>query len=195
MAILDRPSLDQFDVEAWRALETATADPHAPFRYLTLCSVDSGGCPQARTVVLRRADTRSRQLEFHTDIRSRKWVEFAQNPKATVIGYCGSTRLQIRLQGHVARHEPESAIGHAAWESLPEWTRTTYAGGPPGDELALGAGDPEPLPANGIVQNGKDRFGVLIFTAESLDWFQLRRSDNLRAQFRYADDKMGWVNP
>jgi hypothetical protein len=82
---------------------------------------------------------------------------------------------------------------------LPARTRATYAGGPPGDELAF-VTDEQPFVselADGA--DGKEHFGVLAFRADTLDWFQLRRQGNRRARFSY--DPAGvvmaseWINP
>lgn len=72
----------------------------------------------------------------------------------------------------------------------------TYAGGPPGDERAFETID-APEPADEA--EGKTRFGVLIFRAWTLDWFQLRQQDNRRALFCYDEagalSSCRWVNP
>ncbi|MGO7726357.1 pyridoxamine 5'-phosphate oxidase, partial [Rhizobium ruizarguesonis] len=47
-------TLAEVDASAWAELESAGADPQSAFRYLNRCSVDAGGRPQARMVVLRR---------------------------------------------------------------------------------------------------------------------------------------------
>ncbi|UDM06189.1 pyridoxamine 5'-phosphate oxidase family protein [Halomonas sp. NyZ770] len=68
---------------AWEQLAAAADYPEASFRYVSLCSVDAASRPQARMVVLRRADVAQRLLEIHTDVRSAKWHELSANPQAT----------------------------------------------------------------------------------------------------------------
>lgn len=189
--------LADIDASAWAELETAAAGPQSGFRHVNLCSVDAEARPQARMVVLRAADRATRSLEFHTDTRSRKWLELSANPHVTVLGFCPQARLQLRLEGTVERQGPGSERAETAWASLPGRTRMTYAGGPPGDERGFEATNelPEPLDE----AEGKARFGVLSFRARTLDWFELRQQDNRRALFRY--DETGalshgrWVNP
>ncbi|MBW0366691.1 pyridoxamine 5'-phosphate oxidase family protein [Ensifer adhaerens] len=186
--------LEEVDASAWSSLEAATVDPKSGFRFINLCSVGAAGRPQARMVVLRRSDTAARLLEIHTDTRSRKWLELSRNPIVTILGFCASTRVQLRLVGLVCLHPPGSDLAEKAWSELSAWTRSTYAGGPPGDE----PGNDEPVPASGEA-NGKAFFGVVSVRAESLDWFELRRADNRRALFEYSD--LGalvaarWINP
>ncbi len=191
--------IEEVELAAWAELNAAASSPESGFRYVNLCSVDAENLPQARMVVLRRTDVTKRMLEFHTDTRSAKWGEFGAHPYATLLGYCSQTRLQLRLQGTVELHAPGSAVAETAWEMLPARTRATYAGGPPGDELAF-ASDENPFVsklADGA--DGKKHFGVLAFRAGMLDWFQLRREGNRRARFSY--DPAGvvmaseWINP
>lgn len=170
--------LDQIEPAAWSLLQAATTDPGSGFCYVTLATVDGSAQPQARMVVLRRVDIGQRLLEIHTDIRSPKWAELGTNPKATVLGYDAASRLQLRLTGQVTRLDGVGA--REAWDSLPPYTRATYAGGPPGDELAFGARQ-----APDAIGEGFANFGVLQFWADTLDWFQLQRQDNRRALFTY----------
>lgn len=188
-------NLEDVDISAWSSLETAAKDTHSGFRFLTLCSVDAAGRPQARTVVLRRAEATERLLEIHTDIRSPKWLELSRNPFATILGFCPSTRIQLRLFGTTRLHPAGSELAEKAWSELPAWTRSTYEGGPPGDEPFR---NPVSVEAR-EEENGKAFFGVITFRAESLDWFKLLHANNQRAVFQY--DQLGtlegsqWVNP
>ncbi|WP_221166379.1 pyridoxamine 5'-phosphate oxidase family protein [Rhizobium sp. NZLR5] len=192
-------NLADIDASAWRELETAAASPQSGFRFLSLCSVDAGQRPQARMVVLRRGDGSLRVLEFHTDTRSPKWRELSANPHATVLGFCAQTRLQFRLQGIVELHASGSDRAKAAWDKLSTWTRTTYAGGPPGDERAFDAIDAAAPSKLADEAEGKPHFGLLIFRARTLDWFQLRQQDNRRAMLTYDETSAlaacRWVNP
>jgi len=187
-------NLEEVDASAWSSLEAATNDPQSGFRFINLCSVDAAGRPQARMVVLRRVDAATRLLEIHTDIRSPKWLELSRNPSVTILGFSASTRVQLRLVGSVHLHPPSSDRAEKAWSELSAWTRSTYAGGPPGDE----PGNSEPVSAGGEA-DAKAFFGVVSVRAESLDWFELRRADNRRAVFEYS--RLGalkaarWINP
>ncbi|MEM9633529.1 MAG: pyridoxamine 5'-phosphate oxidase family protein [Pseudomonadota bacterium] len=192
-------NLVEIEADAWAALERATTDPKSAFRYLNLCSVDHLGAPQARMVVLRSASPSDRSLEFHTDTRSSKWQEFSLNPNATVLGYCPDTRTQLRFKGRVRLFGAETEQAEKAWNTLAPWTRTTYQGGPPGDDLALQNADGSKGADPNDSSTGKDCFGVIIFDVTVLDWFQLHRQNNKRAEFDYKDDRghpsMRWLNP
>lgn len=187
--------LRSFEAAAWTELMDAAADPHAGFRYVTLCTADTAQRPQARIVVLRECDDARRRLTFHTDVRSPKWQEMAANPQVTVLGYCHERRLQLRLAGQVHCYAAGSEIARSIWRALPSHTRQTYHGGPPGEVRATASLTDESTDP----EAGESRFGVVIVQVVSLDAYQLQRNDNQRALFRYAADGVlqagEWINP
>ncbi len=184
MDIEEEASLLEVEASAWSELERGALSPESGFRQVSLCSVDASLRPQARMVVLRKANRRGRLLEFHSDIRSRKWSEIKSKASVTVLGFCTRTRLQLRLKGTATLHGPLSEQAEEAWTTLSEWTRRTYTGGPPGD--ALGNDTQLPMAASGCT-TGKAVFGILTFQVETLDWFMLERGNNRRAEFIYND--------
>ncbi|WP_422384960.1 pyridoxamine 5'-phosphate oxidase family protein [Roseibium album] len=192
-------NLKTIERDAWKALESATLDRDLPYRYLTLASLGRCDFPEARTVVLRSVDRAGHRLEFHTDTRSPKWQEFHRNGDATVLGYSNRTRVQLRLRGSIQLSHPGSDQTEMAWNQLPSHTRSTYAGGPPGDELPtrplVSGKNAEPE----VHATGKQCFGVLFFKAASLDWCRLERQNNLRARFIYDDNGdlefSNWIAP
>jgi len=192
-------NLKDIDAAAWEQLEEAATEPNSGFRYLNFCSVDGQGSPQARIVVLRRADRLTRVIEFYTDMRSPKWLQISAHPRVTVVGYCKQTRLQLRLQGTVELHASGSDLGEARWNSLPYHTQRTYLGGPPGDELLFDAADGPVVPQSADDARGKAHFGVILLQVRVLDWFQLRRDQNQRALLTYINQGTPavaqWINP
>ncbi|MBY3179142.1 pyridoxamine 5'-phosphate oxidase [Rhizobium leguminosarum] len=188
-------TLAEVDASAWAELKAAAADPQSAFHYLNLCSVDAGGRPQARMVVLRRVDAARRVLEIHTDVRSPKWQEISADPRVTLLGFGPQPKVQLRLQGSAELNGPASECATEAWSLLPRSTRSTYMGGPPGDDI----GERSASESTAAEADGQAFFGVLLFRAETLDWFQLRHADNRRAVFAY--DHLGaltssrWINP
>nr|WP_314985693.1 pyridoxamine 5'-phosphate oxidase family protein [uncultured Pantoea sp.] len=187
--------LKTFEAGAWAALQEAASDPQAGFRYLTLCTVDALVQPQARTVVLRQCADDHRMLTFHTDVRSPKWQEMAANPQVTVLGYCHQRRLQLRLSGRVECYAAGSDVSRKAWRALPQHTRQTYTGGPPGDARTTANEAPDPTAA----ETGESRFGVVIVRVSVLDAYQLQRNENQRALFHYSSmgalQESKWLNP
>ncbi len=175
-------TLIELDKAAWINLERAGTDSGSALRYLNFCTVDRDGHPQARLVVLRAANREDRTIEIHTDIRSAKWREVSANPAVTVLAFDAARGQQLRLRGKAERHGPGSPKAADAWDRLSQWTRSTYTGGPPGESSA----DVELGTASAGGEKGKFVFGVIVFQAFQLDWFQLKRGGNRRAMFLYG---------
>ena len=79
---------------AWHRVIRGVRDRHAPARHPTLATVSSEGLPQARTVVLRKADRTSGRLEIHTNLFSAKVAELKAMPDAAPFAV---VHLHIRL--------------------------------------------------------------------------------------------------
>jgi hypothetical protein len=177
--------LEDIDKDCWQKLAIGAGKPDADFHFLTLASVDLQSKPQARTVVLRGVDPVNRVLEFHTDIRSTKWRELANNPHVTVLGY--ENKTQLRMQGTVELHAGNSERAEAAWNLLSARTQKTYAGPAPGTDLSA-----ETYPS------GKVNFGVVLCRVNLLDWCLLARDSNQRALISYSAGGIlastKWVN-
>jgi len=108
---------------AWltEAEKTEPADPNA----MAVATVDSGGMPNVRILLLKGADERG--FVFYTNCESAKGLELAANPKAALLFYWKSLGRQIRIRGPVepateaeadayfATRHPQSRIG--AWAS------------------------------------------------------------------------------
>ena len=192
-------SLSIVETHAWQQLQGSPTDTGSAWRHLTFCSIDSAARPQARMLILRQADLATRELEFHTDVRSDKWHELAGNSAVTVVGYDVEARLQIRLNGTALRHGPGTEIASQAWHRLSGWTRTTYCGGPPGDTMVQRPPTFSSEPPPNQTKAGEKVFGVIVLKAHFLDWFMHERGNLKRAQFTYADDgtltSSAWVTP
>lgn len=156
------------------------------------------GNPKVRLLVLRAAISKDVSLEFHTDMRSPKWFEIEENANVTILGYDPDNRVQIRLEGNASLLRPGSHENELAWSKLSHWTKNSYRGGPPGlPEDTSKEVAPTFLPEEASI--GRQNFGVIIFRAVRLDWFQLERLNNRRALFDYTSQSeicaAKWVNP
>lgn len=108
---------------AWlaEAKKTEPADPDA----MAVATVDAGGMPNVRMILLKGADARG--FVFYTNCESAKGLELAANPKAALLFYWKSLGRQVRIRGPIepaaeaeadayfATRHPESRIG--AWAS------------------------------------------------------------------------------
>ena len=89
---------DPFDLfQAWMS-EAAAAEPVDP-EAMAVATVDAGGLPNVRMILLKGADEGG--LVFFTNSESAKGGELAANPKAALLFYWKSLGRQIRMRGPV----------------------------------------------------------------------------------------------
>lgn len=114
-------ALDRLRSLLERAAAAGLKEPAA----MSLATVDAGGRPAVRVVLLRGLDERG--LVFYTNSHSRKGEELAANPRAALCFFWEPLMEQVRVEGRVepvateeadaywARRPRESQIG--AWAS------------------------------------------------------------------------------
>jgi pyridoxamine 5'-phosphate oxidase len=98
---------------AWFA-EAKGTEPVNPDA-MTLATVDAGGLPNARMVLLKGFDERG--FVFYTNVDSVKGHEMAAVPKAALTFYWKSTQRQVRVRGSVEAVSKEEADAYFATRS------------------------------------------------------------------------------
>ena len=173
--------------EVWRRLGRGVADRRAPARHPTFATVDAGGGPALRTVVLRAADPAAATLEVHTDAASDKAAELAREPRAALHVWDARARLQLRL---AARAEAiVGAEAEARWTRVPEGARLAYGGTPPPGAPLERPEDHDPTPE-------RARFLPLRLHLTEIETLHLGEDRHRRARFRAADGWSGrWIAP
>ncbi len=185
-------ALDRVLAESAALLAQGEADAESPWRNPTLVTLGLDGAPQARTVVLRRADFAARQVETHTDVRSAKYRELQAQPAAGLHGWDTEGRVQLRLTGSATLHTADG-VADAAWASLRSQTRATYAVTPgPGTPL-VSPDDPGQTDEAGA----RAAFCVVRLTFNRLEYLHLRQGGHRRARFTWtgAQRLATWLVP
>ena len=90
---------------AW--LEQATASEPRDPTAMTLATVDADGLPNARMVLLKSADERG--FVFFTNYESRKGLDLAANPHASLLFYWIELERQVRVEGTVVKTSAEES--------------------------------------------------------------------------------------
>jgi len=88
------------------ALNSQLIEPNA----MTLATATPDGHPSARTVLLK--DYRDHGFTFFTNYESRKGVELAVNPRATLLFTWLELQRQVRIEGRVEKIEPEASLAY-----------------------------------------------------------------------------------
>jgi 3-hydroxyisobutyrate dehydrogenase len=153
-----------------------------------------------RTIVLRKAFPLSKELRFHTDIRSNKWQELQNNDTISSLFYDASTRVQIRVKGRAILHFIDEMTSEA-------WGKTTLSS----RRCYLTEASPSSfsaIPTSGLSEKieqenftleeseaGAKYFGIVSIQVESLEWLWLNHAGHRRAFFDYLNDSYKWMIP
>ncbi|MFQ6547022.1 pyridoxamine 5'-phosphate oxidase family protein [Aestuariibius sp. 2305UL40-4] len=179
-------TLDGVLDQVWSRLSRGVADRRAPARQPTFATISPHGWPEARTVVLRRAERAEAVLKVFTDLGSGKIASLRAAPLAALHVWEPSPRLQIRVQAEV-----EILSGDAVaerWDHLTPEGRTSYGCVPPtgtpiGEALAYEK------------TSDQAAFAVLQCRAVSIDAVHLGEVHR-RALYRREDGWAGeWLAP
>jgi hypothetical protein len=184
----------------WALLAAGAADRRSPLHTPVVASIDAGGHPDARVLVLRDADRATATLRFHTDARSPKCAAI-DGRAVTVLGYHPGEAVQLRLSG-VARVVTQAPAVDAIWAAATPFARRCYL-------VEAAPGTPLPGPASGLpawVEGRKPseaelvparvNFALIMIEVTAVDWLHLAQAGHRRAKFAAANGWRGmWVVP
>ncbi len=185
-------TIDAVAAWAWLAGElgaAATSARHA-FHLLTVATVNPEGAADIRTVVLRHVDLISREIRFHTDIRSPKVQAIRREPRVALHWYDPAGRVQVRIAARATIHHGD-ACADAAWAAAAAMSRACYTTDvAPGDRLAAFSDGPA-APAAGD-DAGRRNFAVVACRFDMVDLLALHASGHQRVRLHLACDPVTW---
>lgn len=195
----------EIQAQIWKELVRATHDRHHAWRTPVLATSTSDGTPNARTVVLRKANPASDvsvrasipsdpigTLEIYTDRRSPKVNELRQHPVACLVFWSARLSWQLRVKVTVSIHGEGPYI-----ESLWRTVKQTRAAGDylgllaPGETLEADDAHEQPALAP---DEPEVHFAVLRAEIIEMDWLELGRGQHRRARMGRLDhsSSSGW---
>lgn len=183
-------SLDGVWDDAWSRLEDAVRRRQHPYRTGVVATLGEDGV-DARTVVLRGADRAAGLVRFHTDRRSSKIGQLANDRRVALVFYGDGVQLRLRGTATVHDDDPDS---DAAWEATSTMSRRCYL-------TDAAPGTPSTTPTSGLsaelaavlrppleaTHAGRERFAVVSVRVQSLDWLHLAAAGQRRAGFSRND--------
>ena len=176
--------------DMWASLADGVKSGVHPFHTPVLANV-FGHDPDLRTVVLRSADEKHRQISCHTDIRSPKISMMQTNPHIAWLFYDREARVQLRLYGEASIHSTDT-IASARWKQCTHNSRQCYLT-PNAPGMALTGQNEQSTDQN----RGFENFAVISCEVSSIDWLFLSAGGHLRARFDWNDDHWNskWIAP
>jgi pyridoxamine 5'-phosphate oxidase len=187
----DRLAPAELGTRVWQELQRATVDRHHEWRTPVLASVDADGLPQARTVVLRRADADTRTLTCFTDARSPKCADLQARPQAALVFWSQRLGWQLRITAQAEVDTTGPAV-QAAWERVRQSAAASdyLAPRPPG--APLDPGHPTPT-----AQPGQHHLAIVRLQVRRIDWLELHRDGHRRGRWDGAvagnGEPAGWA--
>lgn len=186
----------------WDALHKGATDRRHPFHLPTLATRGASDYPEARIVVLRRAERDSRQLVCHTDARSGKVLEIAADPRVTWLFYDPEMRHQFRVRAH-AEVLREGPLFEDAWKRSDVSARRCYLA--PRAPSSVSDVPTANLPDSHIDRNpnqeeseaGKVNFSVVRSEIISIERLHLASDGHRRVRFDFVEGAWQgvWIEP
>ena len=183
MASARLDDLAKIEAAVWRELGAAANGRDHAWRQAVLATIE-GERADARTVVLREANTDARTLTFFTDERSPKVRQIGTHPRGTMVMWSDPLGWQLRLAVRLELETAGLAVS-SRWARL-KMTRGAHdylSPLPPGSTLE------RPRPERGT----REYFAVITATVEAVDWLELHAEGHRRAVFDGGGRR--WVAP
>jgi len=174
--------------QAWALLVRGGADRRSPLHTPAVASLDQTGAPDARIMVLRKADPAAATLRFHTDARSPKCIAL-HGQKIAILGYHPQENVQLRLQGH-AQIDTSSEAADEAWARSTPFARRCYLVQSPPSSPLPGPASGLPLevegrdPSEAQLLPARANFALLTAHITRIDWLHLAHTGHRRAFFQ-----------
>ena len=186
----------------WDALHKGATDRRHPFHLPTLATRGGSDFPEARIVVLRRAERDSRQLVCHTDARSGKVLEIAADSRVTWLFYDPEMRHQFRVRAH-AEVLREGPLFEDAWKRSDVSARRCYLA--PRAPSSVSDVPTANLPDSHVDRNpnqeeseaGKVNFSVVRSEIISIERLHLASDGHRRVRFDFVEGAWQgvWIEP
>lgn len=192
-------SLEELEKESWERLVNGATKSKDAFHTPSIATLNQNEVSM-RTVVLRKAIPSEKELRFHTDIRSNKWAELAQNDSISALFYDASARIQLRVKGKALLHF-NNEITSEAWNKTTLSSRKCYLTdfSPSSFALAPTSGLAEHIEQENFTmlesEVGQKNFGIVSIRVESIDWLWLNHAGHRRAFFDYKNGSSDWMIP
>lgn len=198
----DTNSLSSILADCWSSLDRAVTSRDCGWRLPVLATQAAGYDVRQRIVVLREVDIARRLVFAHTDLRSPKIAALQNNAWGGWLFYDHAAMSQLQITGTISIHQTDK-VADRIWQSEPESSLRGYLAPFPPGTVIDGPNFNLPdsvvgrVPDRKELKAGRPNFAVIQCEVKTIEWLQLSRDGNLRAQFRYSEDHVNheWLAP
>ena len=174
-------SLPEIEAALWRELAAATKRGPHPWRNAVLATTD-GEIGDARTVVLRGADSALQRLTLFSDARATKVAQLSSHPVGTLVLWSPPLSWQLRLRVRLQAHTDGLAVSS-------QWARLKLTAQAQ-DYLSVQAPG-SALDAALQARGERAHFALIEADVLAVDWLELHPQGHRRA--RFADGQAIWL--
>ena len=193
--------LDKIYLKVWDLLKIGLQNRDLPF-HITVFICGDKNKSDGRIVVLRGIDKKEKKIWFHSDIRSNKIKILKSNPKATLLFYDKSEKIQLRISGKT-KINYQNQISKISWDKTAHLSRQCYLGDKAPGSDATG-------PTSGLTTDvdnlkytkeeseiGYKNFCVIETFINSIEWLYLAAKGHRRAYFYLKNNSLEkkWLIP
>ncbi len=193
--------LDKIYLKIWDLLTEGLKKRDLPFHIPVFICNDKDKS-DGRIVVLRGVDEKEKKIWFHSDIRSNKIKTLKSSPRASLLFYDKSEKIQLRIFVNT-KINYQNLITEKAWKKTAHLSRQCYLGDKtPGSDCSK--------PTSGLTDDidnlkytkdeseiGYKNFCVIETFVKSIEWLYLAAKGHRRALFTFKNNSLEkkWLIP
>jgi 3-hydroxyisobutyrate dehydrogenase len=195
-------TLVKIESKCWQMLLEGVGDRNNAMHQAVVSNV-KGNTSIMRTVILRRVDSQTKKLYFHTDYRSLKVADIKETGILSWLFYDQSQRTQIRLSGATIIHHKDEFC-KTQWARTPHHSRRSYmfhtSPSTPLTSDDYGMSD-KLITFNYTLEEseiGFKHFAVVETSVDWLEWYFTHHTGNKRAEFNFHNAQIkdaNWLMP
>jgi len=193
--------LDKIYLKIWNLLTLGLEKRDSPYHIpVFICS--NNEFFDGRIIVLRGVSEQDKKIWFHSDIRSNKIRALKLNPKATLLFYDKTEKIQLRISCKIIINY-QNDITESSWQKNAHMSRQCYLGeNAPGAEIASASSGLTSDVDNFKYtikesEKGYKNFCVIENFIESIEWLYLAAKGHRRAYFCLKNNSLEkkWLIP